>query len=100
MIFGILRATKLKANSHKYSFWLKNIPYLAYDITRGVIKPESKKVQGIMDTRRPSITTEARALIGMVQYYRYIWYRQSHVLPPLTEAASGPKGRKYCGMML
>ena len=30
----------------------------------------------------------------MVQYYRDIWPRQSHILAPLTEAASGPKGRK------
>ena len=30
----------------------------------------------------------------MVQYYRYMWPRQSHILAPLTEASSGPKGRK------
>ena len=47
-----------------------------------------------MDIGRPSTTTKARALIVMVQYYRYMWPRQSHILAPLTEAASGPKGRK------
>ena len=94
MIFVILCAAGLKVNAPKCSFGLKDIPYLGYVITRGGIKPDPKKLQGVMDTGRPSTTTEARALIGMVQYYRNMWPRRSHVLAPLTEAASGPKGRK------
>ena len=47
-----------------------------------------------MDLVQPSITTKARALIGIFKYYRDIWPRRSHVLAPLAEAASGPKGRK------
>ena len=88
-----MRASALKVHSPKCSFGLKDIPYLGYVITREGIKPEPKKVQGIMDIGRPSTTTEVRAFIGMVQYYRYMWPRWSHVLDPLTEADSGPKGR-------
>ena len=47
-----------------------------------------------MDIGRPATTTEAQALIGMVHYYIDMWPRRSHVLAPLTEAASGPKGIK------
>ena len=70
IIFRILRAAVLKVNAPKCSFGLKDIPCLGYVITREGIKPDPKKVQGIMDLGRPSTTTEARALIGMVQYYR------------------------------
>ena len=98
IIFGRLHAEGLEVNAPKSSFWLKDIPYLGYVITREGIKPDSKKVQGIMDLGQPSATTGARALIEMVQYYRDMWPRRSHILDPLTEAASGPKGRKKCGM--
>ena len=38
--------------------------------------------------------TEAQYIIGMVQYHSYIWLRLSHILPPMKESYSGPKGRK------
>ena len=47
-----------------------------------------------MDLVRPSTTTGARAIIGMVQYYRDMWPRRSHALDTMIEAASGPKDRK------
>ena len=52
-----------------------------------------------MDLVLPTTMTESRALIGMVQYYRDMWPRRSHILAPLTEAASSPKGRKYFDIM-
>ena len=67
-------------------------------MTREVIKPNPNKLQGVTDLFRPSTTTEAQALIGMVQYYMDMWTRRYHILSPLTEAASVPKGRKKCGM--
>ena len=94
MIFGRLRVVGLKINAPKCSFGIKEIPYLSYVITRDVIKPNPNKVQDIMDLGRPTTTTEVRALTCMVQYYRYIWTRRSHVVAPLTEAASDTKGRK------
>jgi len=43
---------------------------------------------------RPTTTTEVRHFIGMVQYYRDLWPRRSHLLTPFTEISSGPKGKK------
>ena len=65
IIFGRLRAAGLKVNAPKCSIGLDEIPYLVYGITREGIKPNPKKVQGIMDLSRPSTTTEVRALIGI-----------------------------------
>ena len=94
IVFGILSSAGLNFNGHKCSFGLKDITYLCYVITREGINPETKKVQGIMDLGPPSTTTEARVFIFMIHYCRDMWTRRSHILYPLTEAASGPKGIK------
>ena len=93
MIFARLRASGLKVNAPKCSFGLNEILHLGYIITKEGIKPDPKKVQGIMALGRPATTTELRALIGMFQYYRDMWPRQSHILATLKEAASGPNVR-------
>ena len=63
-------------------------------MTREGIKPNPKKLQEIMDLGRPTTTSEERAFIGMVQYYRYMLPRRSHIVAPQTEVASEPKDRK------
>ena len=94
IISGRLRAAGLKVNEPKWSFGLKEITYLGYVITRESIKPNPEKVKCIMDIGRTSTTTKSRPLKGILQYYRYMWTKRSHVLAPLTESASGPKDRK------
>ena len=47
-----------------------------------------------MDLGRPTTTTEARALISMIQYNRDMCPRRSHILGPLIEAVCSHKVRK------
>ena len=42
----------------------------------------------------PTTTTEAQELISMIQYYRYMFPSQYHILDFLIEATSSRKGRK------
>ena len=74
-------------------FWVNIYSLSRIYNNKGRFKINPKKVQGIMDLGRPTTTTEARALIGMVQYYRDICIRRSQILFLLTESTSGPKGR-------
>ena len=80
VIFDRLHNTGLKFDALKCSYGLKDITYLGYVITWYGIKHDLKKVQGIMDLDRPTTTTEARALIVMVQYYSDMWPRLSQIL--------------------
>ena len=72
ILFCRLREAGLKVNYPKFSFGLKEVPYLGYSIIREDIKPDQKKVQGMMYLGRSTTTTEARALIVMIRYYRYM----------------------------
>ena len=56
--------------------------------------PNPKKIKAIQALARPRTVTEVRRLIGMVQYYRDLWPRQSHVLEPFTALSSEKKGTK------
>ena len=47
-----------------------------------------------MYLRQPTTTTEAQALIGMVQYYIDMWPRWSHVLSPIIEASINPNNKE------
>ena len=90
--FQRFRNAGLKVNAGKCSFRSKKIPYLGYIITREGVKPDPKKIQGIVDLQRPKTTTEVKALIGMVQYYQDMLKSRFHILAPFTAVSSGKKG--------
>ena len=52
-------------------------------------------IEVIQDIVQPSIVREVRSFLGMVQYYRDIWQKCSHILAPLKELTGGEKKRKF-----
>ena len=92
-IFCRFHKAGLKVNAAKCSFGLKEIPYLGYIISIDSIKPDPKKIQGKIDLAKPQTTKEMKSLIGMIQFYRDMWKRRSHILSPLIKASSGKKGK-------
>ena len=71
------------------SFWAQDqVEYLGFLITRDGIRPQVKKVQGILDMGRPTNTKQLRGFVGMINYYKSLWPRRSHLLAPLTAMTS------------
>ena len=64
------------------------LEYLGYWITRDGIQPMKKKVAAIMNIAEPSNRKELRSFIGVINYYRDMWIRRSHVLAPLARLTS------------
>ena len=75
-----LQQAGLKVNGNKSFFAKTELEYLGYWITRQGMKPLPGKVKAILALETPSNRTELRSFIGIVNYYRDMWIRRSHVL--------------------
>lgn len=80
-----LSDVELHVDTKKSFFVMHEIEYLGYIITREGVKPQLEKFSAIRALRPPASVKELRKLLGMVQYYRDLWKRQSHLLTPLTD---------------
>lgn len=70
----------LKINAQKSFFGRGEIEYLGYWVTREGVQPLEKKVESILAIKEPKNRRELRAYVGLVNYYRDMWRRRSHVL--------------------
>ena len=78
----------LKVNAKKSFFAKAELEYLGYWITREGIQPLPEKVQAILRIETPRNRKELRSFIGIVNYYRDMWIKRSHVLAPLAGLTS------------
>ena len=87
-VFRRIREAGLKVNANKSFFARGELEYLGYWITREGIQPVTKKINAIKNIAPPENKKELRRFIGLVNYYRDMWVRRSHVLAPLTILSS------------
>jgi transposase InsO family protein len=84
-----LEKTGLAVNALK-SHWATNGPveYLGFILTPEGIRPQPKKIAAIKSLKAPTNRKQLRRIVGMINYYRYMWKRRSHLLAPLTALLS------------
>lgn len=87
-VLSRLSAAGLKVNANKSFFAKGELEYLGYWITRKGIKPLTAKVEAIQKLAEPKNKKELRSFIGLVNYYRDMWVRRSHILAPLAQLTS------------
>jgi hypothetical protein len=80
-----LQAAKLRVNAATSIFGSDEIEYLGYTLSRDGIKPQRKKVDAILAINPPRNVKDLRKFMGMVQYYRDVWEKRSHLLAPLSD---------------
>jgi hypothetical protein len=90
-----LQKANFRANLRKCYFGESKIDYLRYEITRDGIQPQTKKVEAILKLSLPKTKHQLRHFLGMINYYRDMWQKRSHMLAPLTGLVSPPVKYKW-----
>ena len=83
-----LEKAGFRANVRKCFFGESQLEYLGYHLTRKGIQPQPKKVEAILRLSPPKNKRQLRHFLGLVNYYRDMWKRHSHVLAPLSALVS------------
>ena len=96
VILTMLNKAGFRANVRKCFFAQDNLDYLGYHLTTKGIQPQPKKVEAIMRITPPKTKRQLRHFLGMVNFYRDVWRRRSHILASLTGLVS-PKAKWHWG---
>ncbi|KAI2652403.1 Retrovirus-related Pol polyprotein [Labeo rohita] len=80
-----LRWAGLTTNPRKCHLALSEAKYLGYQVGRGLIKPQPKKVEAVQAAPRRSTKTQVQAFLGLAGYYRCFIPNFSSLASPLTD---------------
>jgi hypothetical protein len=79
-----LRDNQLYAKYSKCEFWIDEVPFLGHIISNGGISVDPTKVKEIVEWSIPSIVTEVRSFLGLVDYYWRFIEGFSKIAKPMT----------------
>ena len=94
-VLARLEKAGFMVNLRKSFFALDKVEYLGFWLTRDGIQPQPKKVEAIQRLQPPKTKRQLRHFLGMVNYYRDMWRRRSHLLAPLTAICARRKLSLY-----
>ncbi len=96
-VLSELRRAGLTANPRKCHLALSEVKYLGFQVGRGLIRPQEKKVEAVRSAPRPTTKTQVRAFLGLAGYYRCFIPDFSSLAAPLTDLTRKGSRKRYSG---
>ena len=93
IVLNRLQTKGFRANLRKSFFMKSEVDYLGFLLTKDGIRPQPKKVEAMLRMKPPTNQKQLKMFLGMINFYRDMWPRRSHVLAPLNKLA-GMKSKK------
>ncbi|CAH2109085.1 unnamed protein product [Euphydryas editha] len=69
-VLAALSEAGFSLNLKKCKFMKKKIDYLGYSVQSGEVRPNSRKIQALMDAPEPKSATNVRQFLGLASYFR------------------------------
>ncbi|MFG1569926.1 reverse transcriptase family protein [Staphylococcus aureus] len=83
-VLQTLRENQLYAKLSKCEFWLSSMSFLGHIISAEGISVDPKKVEAVVDWKRPASVSEIRSFLGLAGYYRRFVKDFAKIASPLT----------------
>lgn len=85
IILETLRRHKLYIKESKGEWFKPEVGFLGHRVGQDGVKPETGKVQAILDWPAPRNVAELRSFLGMAGFYRHFLVKFAHHSAPLTD---------------
>ena len=72
----------------------KSVEYLGYQLTTDGIGPQPKKIEAMERILPPKNCKQLKRFLGMINFYRDVFKRRSHILSPLNDLAAATAKQK------
>ena len=87
-----LQDNSFSVNPRKCEWAVQETDFLGYWLTPNGLKPWRKKIDTILRLQRPRTVKDLRSFISAITYYRTMFPKRAHILPPLTALTSQKSG--------
>jgi hypothetical protein len=95
LVLQKLRDHKLYAKLSKCKFWLKQVAFLGYVISKGGISVDPRKVQDVLSWKAPTSFSDIRSFLGLAGYYQSFIEGFSKISKPMMELLEKDKQFKW-----
>ena len=93
IVLQTLREHKLYAKMSKWEFWMKEVKFLGYVVSKQGVVVDPAKIMAMMKWEPPKNVTEVRSFLGLAGYYRRFVEGFSKLAMPMTRLTK--KGEKF-----